>query len=69
MRLSRDHKATDPEEVSRIEAAGGFVMRKRVMGVLAVARSFGDFALKEYVTSEPYTSTTRIDNKVKEYAP
>ncbi len=31
----QDHKATDPVELMRIEAAGGFVMRKRVMGVLA----------------------------------
>jgi serine/threonine protein phosphatase PrpC len=62
VRLTRDHKATDPEEVNRIERAGGFVARARVMGVLAVARSFGDFVLKEYVTAEPYTSTTKIDS-------
>lgn len=61
VRLSKDHKATDAPEKARIEAAGGFVIRKRVMGVLAVARSFGDFVLKKYVTCEPYTSTTKLD--------
>lgn len=64
VRLSKDHKATDAVEKARIEAAGGFVIRKRVMGVLAVARSFGDFVLKKYVTSEPYTSTTKLDAMV-----
>jgi serine/threonine protein phosphatase PrpC len=64
-RALQDHKATDASERSRIEAAGGFVIRKRVMGVLAVARSFGDFVLKKFVTAEPYTSTTKLDAMVR----
>ncbi len=62
--LMQDHKATDNVEKARIEAAGGFVARKRVMGVLAVARAFGDFVLKKFVTAEPYTSTTKLDTMV-----
>jgi hypothetical protein len=60
----QDHKATDAEEITRIESAGGFVLRSRVMGVLAVARSFGDFVLKKYVSAEPFTSATRLDATV-----
>ncbi len=63
--LAQDHKATDAVEKARIEAAGGFVARKRVMGVLAVARAFGDFVLKKFVTAEPYTSTTKLDAMVR----
>ena len=62
--VPQDHKASDPEEVARIEKAGGFVLRKRVLGVLAVARSFGDFALKKFVPCTPYTSTKRLDSTV-----
>ncbi len=51
--------------MARIEAVGGFVLRSRVMGVLAVARSFGDFVLKKYVTAEPFTSATKLDSTVR----
>lgn len=61
VRLSKDHKATDSDEVARITSLGGFVREARVMGALAVARSFGDFVFKKYVTCDPYTSTTKID--------
>jgi serine/threonine protein phosphatase PrpC len=54
IRLSRDHRADDPEEVMRIEGAGGFCLKGRVVGVLAVSRSLGDFGLKRYVIAEPY---------------
>ena len=63
---TQDHKATDACERMRVESMGGFVIRKRVMGVLAVARSFGDFVLKKYVPAEPYTSATRLDEMVRE---
>ena len=44
--VTRDRKATTPEEVARVATAGGFVANGRVMGSLAVARAFGDKALK-----------------------
>lgn len=53
-RLSHDHTADDPSEQARIQAAGGFVTRGRVLGILAVARSFGDHGMKDFVTAQPY---------------
>jgi len=60
IRLTYDHKADDPKEISRIESAGGFVLRNRVLGILAVARSFGDHGMKEFVISRPYLSETDL---------
>ncbi len=63
MRLSVDHKADADAERIRIEAAGGHVIGKRVQGVLAVARAVGDHALKKFVISEPYISSTMLEER------
>ena len=44
--LTRDHKATDKAERARIRKAGGSVIGGRLMAVLAVSRSIGDYKLK-----------------------
>ncbi|XP_057845170.1 probable protein phosphatase 2C 68 [Cryptomeria japonica] len=63
--LSVDHKPDRPDEISRIESAGGRVIfwnGPRVFGVLAMSRAIGDKYLKPYVISEPeVTITDRID--------
>jgi serine/threonine protein phosphatase PrpC len=55
IRLTFDHSANDPQEVTRIDKNGGFCLQGRVVGVLAVARALGDFGIKKYVIAEPYT--------------
>ena len=59
-RLSYDHRAEDEEEQKRIKASGGFITRSRVLGILAVSRSFGDHGMKDFVISEPYVTTTHL---------
>jgi len=44
--LTVDHKPDSPEESARIQAAGGFVGRKRIDANLAVSRAFGDGHMK-----------------------
>lgn len=54
--LSSDHKPNRPDERRRITALGGHVQTlgvPRVMGVLAVARAFGDIGLQPFVSPEP----------------
>lgn len=54
VRVSRDHKAQDPVEIARIEAAGGDIVFGRVSGSLAVSRSLGDYYLdKNHVIGNP----------------
>ncbi len=42
LELTRDHKASSPDEVARIVDMGGFVANNRLMGQIAVARALGD---------------------------
>jgi len=59
--LTEDHKPSDPKELARIKAAGGFVsLSGRVMGVLNMSRALGDFSLKDYVVSTPEVRTTEL---------
>mmetsp|Transcript_31140 Transcript_31140/g.62253 ORF Transcript_31140/g.62253 Transcript_31140/m.62253 type:complete len:423 (-) Transcript_31140:132-1400(-) len=44
--LTQDHKPSLSSEAQRIKSRGGFVMKGRVCGELAVARAFGDFRFK-----------------------
>ncbi|GAA5989994.1 hypothetical protein JCM11641_000578, partial [Rhodosporidiobolus odoratus] len=60
IRLSYDHKGSDPKEIKRIEAAGGYVQGQRVNGYLAVTRSLGDTQMKQFVCGSPYTTETTI---------
>lgn len=60
VRLTYDHKGSDKQEAKRITDAGGFVMSGRVNGVLAVTRSLGDSAMKEFVVGAPYTTETEL---------
>jgi serine/threonine protein phosphatase PrpC len=53
-RLTFDHRAEDPEEQQRIKVAGGFVTRNRVLGILAVSRSFGDHGMKDFVIGRDF---------------
>ncbi|KAJ0987817.1 hypothetical protein J5N97_006173 [Dioscorea zingiberensis] len=59
--LSTDHKPDRPDEMERIEEAGGRVIYwdgPRVLGVLAMSRAIGDSYLKPYVISEPEVTVT-----------
>ncbi|XP_074290336.1 putative protein phosphatase 2C 24 [Silene latifolia] len=59
--LSSDHKPDRPDELNRIEEAGGRVIfwdGPRVLGVLAMSRAIGDNYLKPYVSCEPEVTIT-----------
>lgn len=59
-RLTYDHKASDESETQRIIDAGGFVVMNRVNGILAVTRALGDYAMKDYVSGDPYCETHEL---------
>ncbi|RXI04318.1 hypothetical protein DVH24_038592 [Malus domestica] len=59
--LSVDHKPDRPDELNRIQEAGGRVIYwdgPRVLGVLAMSRAIGDNYLKPYVSCVPEVTIT-----------
>ncbi|KAE8679470.1 Protein phosphatase 2C 37 [Hibiscus syriacus] len=59
--LSDDHKPDRPDELLRIQEAGGRVIywdAPRVLGVLAMSRAIGDNYFKPFVIPEPEVTTT-----------
>ncbi|XP_051210478.1 protein phosphatase 2C 51 [Lolium perenne] len=64
--LSTDHKPDRPDELQRVEAAGGRVINwngSRVLGVLSTSRSIGDYYLKPYVSAEPEVTAVERTEK------
>lgn len=61
VRLSYDHKGSDEGETQRIVDAGGFVVLNRVNGILAVTRSLGDHAMKDYVIGDPHLTEIKLE--------
>ncbi|URD85249.1 phosphatase 2C [Musa troglodytarum] len=50
-----------PDELRRVEALGGRILCwdcPRVLGVLSTSRSFGDYLLKPYISSDPELTVT-----------
>ncbi|MBA0872966.1 hypothetical protein Goshw_024350 [Gossypium schwendimanii] len=65
MPLSFDHKPDRPDELERVEAAGGRVINwngYRVLGVLATSRSIGDQYLKPFVICKPEVTVREVTN-------
>lgn len=61
IKMSQDHNCKDPNEVNRVKEKGGLVFNFRVFGSLAITRTIGDKAYKEYgVTAEPSIFTHKI---------
>jgi len=61
-RLTVEHKGSDEAEGKRIVDAGGFIVLNRVNGILAVTRSLGDCAMKDYVIGDPYTQDVLLND-------
>jgi protein phosphatase PTC1 len=47
IQVSVDHKASNPDEVVRVEETDGQIINGRINGIIAVTRSFGDSEFKE----------------------
>jgi len=63
VRLTYEHKGSDRQEAKRVTDAGGFVVLNRVNGILAVTRSLGDHAMKDYVISTPHIEETKLERE------
>eukprot|EP00924_Labyrinthula_sp_SR-Ha-C_P002500 maker-scaffold_16-snap-gene-6.32-mRNA-1 protein AED:0.14 eAED:0.14 QI:413/0.5/0.66/1/1/1/3/75/294 len=62
VRLSYDHSCNDQQEKERIEKAGGFILRERILGIISVSRAIGDHNMKKFVISKPHTNITQLSD-------
>ena len=53
VQLTVDHHPDVPSEIARVAAAGGWISKNRVNGVLGVTRSFGDIMFKTFEPEIP----------------
>ena len=60
VRMTRDFKPNDKDELRRIKKQGGFVFRGRTLGFLNLSRALGHTSLKEYILGTPKTSSMRL---------
>jgi len=51
-RLHQTHRASTPSERTRVVSSGGFVLRGRLNGSLAVTRAFGNHSYRSAIESE-----------------
>lgn len=60
--LSKDHVASDEEEMTRIKARGGYVsITGRAQSCLMVSRAFGDKKIKRYISATPEVMSKSIE--------
>jgi len=63
IRLTEEHKASDPVEAKRITDSGGFIIHGRVNGQIIITRSLGDHLMKEFIIGTPYTHYEKLSDK------
>lgn len=67
--VTREHSPNQVDEQDRIQMLGGYVITAargdtaRVMGVLSMTRSIGDFGLKPYIIPNPETTIIKRSEK------
>ena len=64
--LTKDHSPSNPAEVARVQAEGGFIRNGRVGGGLAITRAFGDEAVGQGVSSEHEVHVTDLNQYMQD---
>jgi len=63
IRLTEEHKASEPVEAKRITDGGGFIIHGRVNGQIIITRSLGDHLMKEFIIGDPFTYHEKLTDK------
>jgi len=63
IRLTEEHKASEPVEAKRITDSGGLIIHGRVNGQIIITRSLGDHLMKEFIIGSPYLNYQKLTDK------